>query len=165
MVGLAFEWDSRKETANRRKHNVGFTEASTVFGDPLSITIPNAEHGIGEERFVIVGLSDAQNLLVVVHTVRAGRIRLSVPAEQTRRKDAVMKKTTSKPRDTMKAEYDFTKGVRGKYVVQYGQGTNVMLIDPELLEAFPDSKSVNEALRALVTIATRTETRKRRSIS
>jgi hypothetical protein len=61
----------------------------------------------------------------------------------------------------MRAEYDFSGGVRGKYVDRYRRGVNVVLLDPELARAFPDSKSVNDALRALVAIATRTETRKR----
>jgi hypothetical protein len=61
----------------------------------------------------------------------------------------------------MRAEYDFSAGVRGKYVERYCQGTNVVLLDPELADAFPDSKSVNDALRALVAIAGRAETRKR----
>jgi hypothetical protein len=60
----------------------------------------------------------------------------------------------------MRAEYDFSSGVRGKYAEQYRHGTNVVLIDPELVHAFPDSKSVNDALRALVAIATRAESRK-----
>ena len=73
-----------------------------------------------------------------------------------------MKKPPSKPRTReMRAEYDFSGGVRGKYVDRYRQGTNVVLLDPELVQAFPDSKSVNDALRALVAIATRAETRKR----
>jgi len=77
-------------------------------------------------------------------------------------KDASTKKPASKRRaPEMRAEYDFTGGVRGKYVDRYRQGTNVVLLDPELVEAFPDSKSVNDALRALVAIAARTETRKR----
>jgi uncharacterized DUF497 family protein len=41
MQGLAFEWDPRREQANRRKHDVSFGDASAVFGDPLSITIPD----------------------------------------------------------------------------------------------------------------------------
>src|ERR1035441_10049227 len=41
MHGIAFEWDQRKDSANRRKHGVGFAEASTVFDDPLSITVPD----------------------------------------------------------------------------------------------------------------------------
>jgi hypothetical protein len=61
----------------------------------------------------------------------------------------------------MRAEYDFSDGVRGKYAERYRRGTNVVLLDPELAEAFPDSKSVNDALRALVAIAARTEARKR----
>ena len=73
-----------------------------------------------------------------------------------------MKKTPSKPRTReMRPEYDFSGGVRGKYVDRYRRGINVVLLDPELAEAFPDSKSVNDALRALVAIATRTDSRKR----
>jgi hypothetical protein len=61
----------------------------------------------------------------------------------------------------MRAEYDFSGGVQGKYVVHYRQGVNVVLLDPELADAFPDSKSVNDALRALLAIATRAERSKR----
>jgi hypothetical protein len=67
-----------------------------------------------------------------------------------------MKKPPSTRRaPKMRAEYDFSGGVRGKYADRYERGTNVVLVDPELAEAFPDSKSVNDALRALVAIATR----------
>ena len=60
----------------------------------------------------------------------------------------------------LKAEYDFSAGIRGKYVDRYKLGTNVILLEPEISEAFPDSKSVNEALRALLAIATRAGVRK-----
>ena len=83
MQGLAFEWDSRKEAANRRKHNVGFAEASTVFGDSLSSTIPDPDH-TDEERFVIIGMSRERKLLVVVHTMRGARIRLISARTATR---------------------------------------------------------------------------------
>ena len=76
MDGIAFEWDRRKDATNRRKHGAGFAEASTVFDDPLSITIPDPDQAIGEERFVIVGMSSERNLLIVVHTIRGERIRL-----------------------------------------------------------------------------------------
>jgi hypothetical protein len=59
----------------------------------------------------------------------------------------------------MRAEYDFSGGVRGKYVDRYRGGTNVVLLDPELVQAFPDSKSVNDALRAI--LAMRADTRSR----
>jgi uncharacterized DUF497 family protein len=75
MSGIDFEWDPIKDSANQRKHGVAFLEAVTVFGDPLSITIPELSL-VDEERFVIIGTSDGQRLLVVVHTVRGERIRL-----------------------------------------------------------------------------------------
>jgi len=76
MYGIAFEWDPRKDSTNRRKHGVEFAEASTVFDDPLSITISDPDHEVDEERFVIIGISAKGSLLAVVHTVRRERIRL-----------------------------------------------------------------------------------------
>ena len=52
-------------------------------------------------------------------------------------------------------EYDFSKGVRGKYAKRYAQGTNVVLLDPDVAAVFPNAESVNDALRALVKIARR----------
>jgi hypothetical protein len=53
----------------------------------------------------------------------------------------------------MLPEYDFSGGVRGKYVDRYQQGTNLVLLEPDIAEAFPDSASVNRALRVLVNVA------------
>jgi len=50
-------------------------------------------------------------------------------------------------------EYDFSKGVRGKYAKRFAEGSNLILLAPDLTPFFPDSESVNEALRALVTLA------------
>jgi hypothetical protein len=52
--------------------------------------------------------------------------------------------------DDMKSEYDFSKGVCGKYAKRYAEGTNVVLIDPDLVKSFPTSESVNKALRSIV---------------
>ncbi len=76
MSGIDFDWDPQKDSANQRKHKVGFAEALTVFGDPLSITIPDPNYALHEERLVIIGMSSEQRLLIVVHTVREERIRL-----------------------------------------------------------------------------------------
>lgn len=77
-------------------------------------------------------------------------------------KNASTRKPDSKrSRADMRPEYDFSDGVRGKYVERYLKGTNVVLLDPEVAAAFPNSTSVNEALRALLAIARRTEQRKR----
>jgi len=73
-----------------------------------------------------------------------------------------MKKPPSKRKTAeMQAEYDFSGGVRGKYADRYRRRTNVVLLEPELAKAFPDSKSVNDALRALLSVSARTERRKR----
>lgn len=77
-------------------------------------------------------------------------------------KTSTMKKAPAKHRTSkMRAEYDFSTGVRGIYADAYRRRTNVILLDPDLAAAFPDSKSVNDALRALVEIAARTEARRR----
>ena len=52
-------------------------------------------------------------------------------------------------------EYDFSKGIRGKYSKRYAEGTNVIVIDPDVVQYFPDHDSVNEALRSLLPIVKR----------
>ena len=65
-----------------------------------------------------------------------------------------MKKGVRKtPPPDMLDEYDFTKGVRGKYSKRYAEGTNIVILAPDVAEFFPDSESVNSALRALVGVA------------
>jgi len=73
---LGFEWDEEKARSNIAKHGVSFEEASTVFGDPLSLTVPDPAHSEAEERFVILGHSHTGKLLVVVHTERGDNIRI-----------------------------------------------------------------------------------------
>ena len=51
--------------------------------------------------------------------------------------------------DTMRPDYDFSNAVRGVTAARYAQGTNVVLLDPDVAELFPDSRAVNEALRTL----------------
>ena len=56
----------------------------------------------------------------------------------------------------MKREYDFSKGVRGKYAQAYHEGVNIVKIDEDVTKVFPDSKSVNEALRTLIRLLDKT---------
>lgn len=72
---MRFEWDEKKATVNR-KHNVSFTEATTVFSDPLSATGADPDHSIGEQRFVTFGLSVSGRILVVAHTDTEDVIRV-----------------------------------------------------------------------------------------
>ena len=67
-----------------------------------------------------------------------------------------MKKASrNKARGELRSEYDFSKGVRGKYAKRYAQGTNVVRLAPDVSAAFPDAESVNEALRVLIRIASK----------
>lgn len=65
-------------------------------------------------------------------------------------------------RDTMRPEYDFSGAVRGATAARYAQGANVVVIDPEVLDVFPDGDTVNEALRALAPVIRRRRPAKRR---
>jgi hypothetical protein len=71
-----------------------------------------------------------------------------------------MKKMRNDP--NMLEEYDFRGGVRGKYAKRYAEGANVVVIDPDVAEYFPDHESVNESLRSLVSIIKRQPTVKKR---
>ena len=84
-MGLVFEWDSTKARTNLLDHRIDFEEAATVFGDPLSMTIPDPLHSTGEHRFIIVGQSRRGRLLVVAHTERGGRIRMISARRAVRR--------------------------------------------------------------------------------
>ena len=64
-----------------------------------------------------------------------------------------MKKTKNDP--DMLEEYDFSEGVRGKYTKCYAEGTNVVVVDPDVAELFPDHESVNDALRHMAAVIRR----------
>lgn len=160
-MSYEFEWDPAKAAASLAKHGVSFEEAVTAFGDPFSINMPDPSHSAAEERFLVLGMSDRQR--------PAGRCvcrtRAAHPPHQrsdgySTRASPRMKKTKANSkldpdRDTMRPEYDFSKGVRGVTAARYAQGTNLVLIDPELHQLFPTSEAVNDALRSLASIAKR----------
>jgi hypothetical protein len=70
MNKINFEWDENKNQINQRKHNISFEEAKTVFYDEMALVIDDPEHSEEEERFIILGLSNKANLLVVCHCTR-----------------------------------------------------------------------------------------------
>jgi uncharacterized DUF497 family protein len=72
----SFEWNSEKAKSNLQKHQVEFGEASTIFDDPLFITFLDEEHSKDEERYITIGLSSNNNLLIVAHTESNDRIRI-----------------------------------------------------------------------------------------
>jgi len=73
-----------------------------------------------------------------------------VQEKQQKMRRNIMKKMQEDP--DLLEEYDFSKGVQGKYAKRYREGTNVVVIDPDVAEYFPDHDSVNKALRSLAEI-------------
>lgn len=152
---MIFEWDSKKAEINLKKHGVSFLEAADVFADPLSATYDDPDHSLDEQRFITVGSSRAGRLLIVAHTDRDK----SVSARETRRRGSeenMKKKNNPEIDDDLRPEYDLSKlegEARGKYAQRCKEGTNLVLLSPDVAKYFPDEQSVNAALRSLVGIA------------
>lgn len=85
MAGYQFEWDATKAAANERKHGVTFEEAITAFSDPLALLLPDPDHSIGEQRYLVLGTSTQGRLLVVAAAERPPRTRLISARRATRR--------------------------------------------------------------------------------
>lgn len=86
---LIFEWDEEKARENEQKHGVSFTEATEVFGDEHSSTVPDPDHSIGEARYLLFGMSRQGKALVVSYTEREERIRLISARQMTSREQRV----------------------------------------------------------------------------
>ncbi len=91
---MQFEWNTKKAKTNLRKHNVDFSEAETVFGDPLAKIFDDEEHSFEEKREIIVGHSIQNRLLIISFTerendtVRIISARLTTPQERKDYKNA-----------------------------------------------------------------------------
>ena len=82
---MEFEWDPEKAVGNHAKHGIDFIEASTIFGDPLELTLTDPDHSGDEFRFLSLGSSSGGRLLVVSYTERGTRIRIISAREATPR--------------------------------------------------------------------------------
>lgn len=157
MVDDEFEWDERKAEENLEKHGLSFDAAKVVFKDPLSVTIDDPDHSGDEDRFVTIGTTFFDDTIVVVHVDREDRIRIISARYATkaeRRKymnDEFDRIHDDDEKDAMRAEYDFSGGVRGKY--WKGPGRRVvthMRIDQDVLQHYRTADEVNAALRQLI---------------
>ena len=81
---MKFEWDPRKAIANASKHGISFGEAATVLGDPLGRTASDPDHSSAEGRYITIGTSNRDRLLIVSHAERGERIRIISARELTR---------------------------------------------------------------------------------
>ena len=92
---LLFEWDPAKARRNIETHGISFDEASTAFKDTLSVTIHDPLHSYEEDRFVLVGNSHRNRLLVIVHTERRNKIRI-ISARRATKKERKRYEESSK---------------------------------------------------------------------
>lgn len=142
---MIHEWDPVKAAANVRKHRVTFEEAASVFLDPDALTFWDPDHS--QPVTAVSGLS-------------------AHGAPRARSNDSMSKAPAKRHPDDLRPEYDLTRltgGVRGKYYKQATAGTNLVLLEPDVARAFPDSSSVNRALRLLQEVATKTTRPRRRA--
>ena len=84
MVAKRIDWDLRKDRINRTKHRIGFGEASDVFFDPLALTVDDPEHSWREFRFISIGKTRLQKLLIVFFTETDYEIRILSARTPTR---------------------------------------------------------------------------------
>ena len=80
---MNFEWDEAKAAANLDSHGVSFEEAISVFGDPLYVDFLDPDHSDAEQRYLIVGTSEARRLLIVSYTERDDALRIISARELT----------------------------------------------------------------------------------
>jgi uncharacterized DUF497 family protein len=167
---VIFEWDARKAAANLEKHHLSFEDAATVFLDPLAITFADPDHSADERREITVGHTIKRELVFVSHCERGERVRIigarrATRTERRQSEDNMKKESAHKGSNRLRDEYDLSRlkgGVRGKYYSRASAGTNLVLIEPDLARLFPDSESVNRALRMLAQTARAVTASKRR---
>lgn len=73
---MQFEWDPYKAIRNFDNHGVSFEEASTIFDDPVYITVLDDEHSDDEQRYISIGISRSNRVILVAHTERQGYVRI-----------------------------------------------------------------------------------------
>jgi len=84
---IEFKWDKNKAATNKKKHDVSFSEATTVFGDPLELTVEDPVHSSGEYRFLSIGRSSAGNILVVSYTEREQNLIRIISARKATKRE------------------------------------------------------------------------------
>jgi uncharacterized protein len=97
---LLFEWDPDKAKKNIKIHGVSFDEASTAFKDTLSLTIYDPLHSDEEDRFVLIGSSYKNRIIVVVHTESEDKIRIISARKATKKERKQYEENAKRSRHT-----------------------------------------------------------------
>ncbi|HWW61473.1 MAG TPA: BrnT family toxin [Thermoanaerobaculia bacterium] len=153
-----FEWDDNKAESNKFKHGISFEQAEEIFDDPQQISIRDPDHSQDEERFLTIGTTLFDLVLVVSHTMRGERIRI-ISARKANRAERRMVMSDKNgfwindqaiEVDDMRPEYDFSGGERGKFYQGRGRTVVRVSLDPDVAKHYSRGVDVNEALRRLI---------------
>lgn len=152
-------WDPEKSETNWRKHGVSFEEAETVFSDPEWIWREDDTHSDEEDRYVVIGTSNWGRILVVVYCIRDDDYRLiharaAGPSESGK----YMKGNRIHDKADETINYDDIPEIKDFSKFKRGGGPHIdwsndiirVSIEPDVARHYPDSDSVNAALRALI---------------
>ena len=151
-----FEWDERKAAANLRKHGVSFEEALTALADPTALTAPDLVDAETERLPSGLPRSRVYFSLSTPNAFDLDESGSSAPARPRQPKGKSMKKddlpATKLPEGHL-GRYDWSRAIRGKYAAKAAKASALLrILDPELARRFPDSRTVNTALRSLVAL-------------
>jgi uncharacterized protein len=152
---MEFEWDPGKAATNLHKHGVSFTEASSVFADPLASIFPDTEHSDSESREILVGYSERGRLLIVSFTERPPNVRIISARVATPRRTSQPRKQPPRYQamsDELKDEYafDYSKAKPNRFASAMAKGGRLVVLEPEVAAAFHESHEVNAVLKALL---------------
>jgi hypothetical protein len=126
----------------------------TVFGDPLEVVIPDPDHSEDEFRFLSMGQSELDACSSSpTRSAQGGPVSSTPGKRRPEGGDSMNQPVHPNDNGEIRPQYDFSHGVRGKHYEAYRAGTNVVFLDPDVARAFPDSASVNQALRLLLQLA------------
>lgn len=117
--------------------------------DPLSLTLPDPDHSVDEQRYILMGETLTGRLVVVVHVDREDTVRI-ISARQATKQNGRHMSISDDGNSQMREEYDFTHGVRGKYAERFAEASNVVVLDPDVASEFKSAREVNEALREVL---------------
>jgi hypothetical protein len=151
-MALAFEWDANKARTNLVKHGISFRRSGHRFrGSTLVDHFGSGSFGCGKpfchhRRFPSREVAGCRPYRTR-RTISASSPRESRADESER----IMKKVREKNNEMLR-EYDFSQGVRGKYARRYARGSNVVVLEPDVANVFPNAEAVNSSLRGLAEI-------------
>ncbi len=142
MEEIKFEWDENKNDINKKKHRISFEEAKTVFYDENALVINDPEHSQEEDRFIILGVSDKTNLLVVCHCYRESDSVIRIISARKATTTETNQYNNFQDGDIMREEYDFSNAKRNPYAKKLKKQITIN-IDIETVDYFKKQSEIS----------------------